>query len=300
MDDLANIVHFVEVARAKSFTRAAEKLRTPASTLSRRISGLETSLGLKLLSRTTRRVELTEAGRLYLGRCERIVDDARTARDELHDLTQKPRGLLRVSMVPDFDAAFLGPLIAEFADVYPEIALQFDLSPRRVDLIGEGFDLAIRVGIPAEPNLVARRLVLAQRGIYASPAFLTNHRKPRIPADLSALSCLTVDHPDGNNTWVLRRGRNVEEVAVHGRIKANNARMLLQLAIEGVGIAVADELTASGFVQTGRLRRLLHGWEITPVPIYAVTGSRMLPTKTRLFVDHFARRLKQFAASSVR
>ena len=157
--------------------------------------------------------------------------------------------------------------------------MQFDLSPRRVDLIGEGFDLAIRVGIPAEPNLVARRLVLAQRGIYASPAFLTNHRKPRIPADLSALSCLTVDHPDGNNTWVLRRGRNVEEVAVHGRIKANNARMLLQLAIEGVGIAVADELTASGFVQTGRLRRLLHGWEITPVPIYAVTGSRMLPTK---------------------
>jgi DNA-binding transcriptional LysR family regulator len=292
MEELRDIAHFVEVARTRNFVRAAERLQLPASTLSRRISELERSLGMKLLNRTTRRVELTEAGQIFLVRCQTIVDEALAAREDLRNHAHSPRGLLRVSMSPDFGTVYLAPLIAEFSRMYPEISMQLDLSPRRVDLISENFDMAIRVGAPDEPYLFARRIALAKRGLYASPGFLKQNIAPKAPADLAGLSCLSVDHPNSGDVWLLRRGHTAQEIEIAGRVKANNPRMVLHLAVEGVGIAVIDDVMAAPFVKTGALKRILREWETTPVPIYAVTSTKTPPLKVKSFIEHLQKNLK--------
>jgi DNA-binding transcriptional LysR family regulator len=298
MDELRDVVPFVEVARTRSFTRAAKKLDMPASTLSRRISELEKSVGSKLFGRTTRRVELTEAGRIYFARCVQIVDDAQAAREELSAFSHQPRGSLRVTMSPTFGNAFLAPIVADFARLYPEISLQLDLSPRHVDLLAEDFDLAIRAGVARlDPSLVARRLMLGRRALYAAPSLLKSFAEPTAPAGLSSLPFLTVDRSDANTTLVLHRGRETVQVSTGGRITANNPQMLLQLAIEGAGVVGAGETMASSFVRTGALKRILNQWELAPIEVHAVTASRTLPLKVRLFVDHLQQKLKKFDAA---
>lgn len=286
MSELRDIGLFVEVARLRSFTRAAARLGVPASTLSRRISGLEAILAVALFTRTTRRVELTEAGHRYLLLCEQIIEAASAARDELHQLSQTPRGTLRVTMSPDIGAVYLAPAIAGFSRRYPGISLQIDLSPRRIDIIAEGFDLAIRIGAPAEPYLIASRLFLAQRGLFAAPSFLARHRKIRSPAELVDLPCVTIDHPDAPSVWRLSCGHDRAEIAPRGMLTANNPRMVLELAAEGCGFAVGDKKMADGAIASGRLVRVLPEWAVDPVAVFAVTASRVVPAKLRLFIDH--------------
>lgn len=159
MDYLRDMSLFVEIARAKSFRRAAEALGMPSSTLSRRIHLLERAIGLRLLHRTTRRIELTEAGQIYFERSRRIVDEARLAHEALGEMIEKPGGVLRVSLPVDFGAVFLAPYLAEFCRRYPAINFEFDLTPRRVDLVAEPFDVAIRMGgrrLPLVGQCVAR------------------------------------------------------------------------------------------------------------------------------------------------
>ncbi|OYU46862.1 MAG: LysR family transcriptional regulator [Rhizobiales bacterium PAR1] len=292
MNELQDIANFVEVARTGSFTRAALTLGMPGSTLSRRIAELEKSLGIKLFHRTTRRVDLTEAGRLYLSRCEPLMDDARSARAELLEMIAIPRGQLRVSMSPDFGTTYLGPAIASFLRLYPEITLQLDLSPRRVEIVAEGYDLAIRIGAPSEPHLVVRKLINASRSLYASPRFLELAPILKAPADLAKLACIRVDSQGDDGQWILRRDEAIEKVTVRGQVFANNPRMVLQLAAEGLGVVIADDVMAESMVKTGQLVRVLPGWDVPPVPIYLVTASKSLPTKTRLFVNHLHEALK--------
>src|SRR5580765_7914821 len=153
LDDMAL---FVEVVKAKGFIRAAKSIGMPSSTLSRRISGLEKSIGLRLLNRTTRRVELTEAGRIYFERCKRIVEEAALAHEQLGDMVVNPSGVLRVSLPVDFANVYLTELIVEFARAFPGIRFEFDLTPRVVDLVAEPFDIAIRMGEPVDSALIAR------------------------------------------------------------------------------------------------------------------------------------------------
>jgi DNA-binding transcriptional LysR family regulator len=294
LDDLRDIAHFVEVARTRNFSQAATKLGVPSSTLSRRIAELEAGLGTQLLVRTTRRVELTEAGALFLSRCEEIVEAARGARAELSELTRAPRGTLRISLTPDFGTTFLAPVVAAFCDHHPEITLHLDLSARRADLLAEGVDVAIRIGMPAEPYLFARKLIMARRGLYASPAYLALTGTPDAPQDLAAHRCLSVSAGDPA-PWVLHRGDETVEVAVRGPVQANAPGMVLRLAVVGLGIAAADEVMASTPVATGELVSILPDWNIRPVPIYAVTATKVYPVKTRLFLDFVQAALKGFS-----
>ena len=284
MDDLRDIVHFVEVARSRSFSQAAARLGLPPSTLSRRIAELEAGLGTQLLVRTTRRVDLTEAGALFLSRCEEIVEAARGARAELSELTRRPRGTLRLSVTPDFATTFLPPVIAAFCARYPEIELHLDLSPRRADILIEGVDVAIRIGMPTEPYLFTRKLMVAHRGLFASPAYLAACGHPKSPQDLLEHSCLSVSMGDPA-PWVLHRDDATEEVAVRGPVQANAPVMVLRLAVAGLGIAAADEVMASPHLERGDLVPVLVDWSIRPVPIYAVTATSAHPVKTRLFLD---------------
>ena len=203
MARLNDMALFVEVVKARSFRRAADAIGMPNSTLSRRISALEKAIGLRLLHRTTRKIELTEAGQLYFQRSKRIVDEARLAHEQLGEMLAQPSGLLRVSLPVDFATIYLAPLIAEFAQRYPGISFEFDLTPRRVDMVAEPFDVAIRMGELADSQLIARQLARLPRYLYASPRYLELSGEPKKPDDLVKHACLCMPRAA---TWTLDDG----------------------------------------------------------------------------------------------
>ncbi len=279
---------FVEVARTRNFRRAAEALDMPNSTLSRNISELEKAIGLRLLHRSTRKVELTEAGEVYFKRCQSIVEEARIAHEALLDVAERPSGTLRVSMPVDLATGYLAPVLAEFAQAYPLIAFEFDLTPRRVDLQTEPFDLAIRIGPPptAPSMLVARQIALLPRYLYASPAYLKTAPPLADPSHLvNHVLCIGqgLRQPDGKKT--LYRGDESVEVTVPTRFAMNSVGLSRALAKLGVGIAVLDTELAREDVASGQLRRVLPDWNLSPVQVHAITETRLLPARTRLFID---------------
>lgn len=190
MDYLNEMALFAEVAEAKGFSKAAAKLGMPQSTLSRRVGELEKQLGLQLLNRTTRRVELTEAGRRYFERVKPIMEEARRIHDELSGMLVRPYGVLRVSLPVDFSYEFLAPLLPDFAAQYPEIKLEMDVTPRKVNLSGEPFDLVIRAGEQPDSGYISTVLMHDERYLYASPSYLAKHGEPQTPQDLPAADCL--------------------------------------------------------------------------------------------------------------
>lgn len=283
---LPEIALFVAVANAKSFSRGARALGMPVSTVSRRIGALERRIGLQLLVRSPRAVALTSVGVLYLERCRTIVEAAETAHAELSDHITRPHGVLRVSTTPDFTLTFLTPLFAEFAARYPEIAFEFDLSPRHVDLVAENFDVAIRIGELADSQLTVRRLGVLEGGLYAAPSYVDRHGPLTGPADLERCECIRAGAARARQaTWDLVRGRSRVAVPIHGRFVANNLRFVLELAALGVGIAMVDNAMARSSVAAGTLVRVLPDWSPPPVVVHALTPSRLVPAKTRLFLD---------------
>ncbi|PHM45777.1 transcriptional regulator PtxR [Xenorhabdus mauleonii] len=281
---------FVEVIKVNGFRRASDALGIPSSTISRRISALEKNIGLRLLHRTTRRLELTEAGQIYYERCRRIVEEARLAHEELGELLSQPSGVLRASMPGDFASTYLPPLITEFMHRYPKLSFDFDLTPHKIDLIADHFDVAIRIGEPKESNLVARKLANLRCGIYAAPSFIDDTTLPREPIDLSNLKCLLL-RGERKLTWTLCQGATTVEVSVSGRIQLNSIDLMRRLAILGQGIAMLPIEIAAEDVEQGRLIHILPNWEGLSVPVYAITETRLIPAKTRLFIDFLQEKL---------
>jgi len=283
---LPEIALFVAVANAKSFSRGARALGMPVSTVSRRIVALERRIGLQLLVRSSRAVALTSVGATYLDRCRAIVEAAETAHAELSDHIARPHGLLRVSTTPDFTLTFLTPLFADFAARYPDLAFEFDLSPRHVDLVAENFDVAIRIGELADSQLTVRRLGTLQGGLYAAPSYVAQHGALNSPADLERCACIRAGAARAaEHTWTLSRGRSTVSVPIRGRFVANNLRFAIELASLGVGIAMVDTAMARSAVASGSLVRVLPAWSPPPVAVHALTPSRLVPAKTRLFLD---------------
>lgn len=292
MELLNDMALFVEVVKARSFRRAAETIGMPNSTLSRRISGLEKAIGLRLLHRTTRKIELTEAGQLYFERCKRIVDEARLAHEQLGEMLAQPSGVLRVSLPVDFAIMFLAPQMAEFARRYPGISFDFDLTPRRVDLVTEPIDVAIRMGEQPDSNLIARRLARLPRYLYASPRYLERSGEPRLPADLARHECLRMRAAEAG-LWALHDAAKTVEIAVGGRFLLNSIGMIRRLATLDLGIAMLAEDIVAEDLAEGRLRRVLPGWHATPIPVYAITETRLLPAKTQRFIEFLGECLRQ-------
>jgi len=284
LEFLNDMALFVEVVKARSFSRAAETLGIPNSTLSRRISELEKGIGLRLLHRTTRKIEPTEAGQLYFERCKRIVDEARLAHEQLGEMLARPSGLLRASLPVDFATVYLAPLIADFARLYPGISFEFDLSPRQVDLISDPVDVVIRMGEPANSNLIARKLASLRRGLYASPRYLEMFGAPEQPLDLSHHECLRLRGP-GADRWTLSGSAGRVEVDVGGRFELNSVGMLRRLASLDLGIVLLPEGIAEQDLINGKLREVLPEWHATPVSVYALTETRLLPAKTQRFIE---------------
>jgi len=294
MEFLNDMALFVDVVKARGFRHAAEALGIPNSTVSRRVSALEKAIGLRLLHRTTRRIELTEAGQIYYERCRHIVDEARLAHEQLGDLLAQPTGVLRASLPVDFANAYLAPLIVEFANRYPGITFDLDLTPRKVDLVAEPFDVAIRMGDPEDSNLIAHRIATLRCGLYAAPSYLEQAGEVQEPSDLERLDCLVFRGNKGM-TWTLRSADVSVDVRVGGRFQLNGIGLMRRLATLGQGVAVlAGEIAAEDVAQ-GRLKRILPAWEGPPAPVYAMTETRLLPAKTQRFIEFVREHLGQQA-----
>lgn len=282
MKQLNDMALFVEVVKAMSFRHAAEAMQMPSSTLSRRISTLEKAVGLRLLHRTTRKVELTEAGLIYFERCKRIVDEAKLAHEQLEGMLAQPSGLLRISLPVDFSLAYLAPLIAEFAHRYPEIHFDLDSTPRRVDLISESYDVAIRMGELSDSQLIATLLTKLSTRMYAAPSYLSQHGEPQQPKDLIQHQCLYMLKA---NTWELRNDKQLHHIPVKSRFSFNSVGMVRRLTGLGLGIALLPTEMVSQELSTGQLQQVLPQWQGISIPVYALTETRLLPAKTQRLIE---------------
>jgi DNA-binding transcriptional LysR family regulator len=284
---LRGMAVFVEVAKAKSFTRAAEVLGMPKSTVSRRITLLERNIGLRLLKRTTQKVELTDEGMGYFGRCQRILEEAQVAHDELTRTRHQPRGHLRAAMTADFGLRLVSG-IPDFFRRFPDLSLEFDFTTRRVDPMTENYDVAIHIGAPPDSSLTARKLAEIPEYLYAAPDYLGGRTAPATPADLSDHECIRETRVHGTgipSTWMLVNADKRVEVEVRGKLALNGVGLIRRLAVGGAGVAVLPEGFCREDVKAGRLVRVLDGWSAPLVPIYALMAARLMPAKTRVFLD---------------
>ena len=291
MRQISDIEIFVEVANAASFRKAAAKLRIPISTLSRRIAALESAVGLPLFIRTPRLVELTEAGRLYLSRCNNFVEDIRAALNELTNLAERPAGQLRITAPIEFSQIWLRPIIVKFLSEYPEIEIDLDLTPEKRNLHTEKYDFSIRIGLPKEQDLFVRKVTTKTTGLFASPDYLDKFPEPVLPEDLKKHKCIVFRRAEYNLT-----NKNTGDsicIPVQGPIRVNNVTMLKTLSINSLGISlVAHELDKPD-VESGRLVQVLNAWSGPNINVYSVTNTRILPAKARVFLDYLIKNINE-------
>ncbi|UCV21646.1 LysR family transcriptional regulator [Ferribacterium limneticum] len=287
--DANDLILFALVMDAGSFSRAAERCGLPKSTLSRRITQLETKLGERLLTRSTRRLAITEFGEQILDHAKRLLEETEAASAMALHRQGMPRGVLRVSLPPDFVELDLTPLLLQYASSYPEVRLELDLSPRRVDLLAERFDLAVRAAsrLPDDSTLVARKLCEMQGSLYASPAYLARYGPLEQPADLLNHVCLGAISGTGEALpWQLSRGAERWEGMPTGPLAANSRSLQRDLAAHGLGIVGLADRFAVKWVEQGLLKRVLPEWTLPTVTIWCVTpGRRLLPVRTTAFID---------------
>lgn len=288
-----DLLIFARVAAAGSFSRAAQQLALPKSTVSRRITLLEERLGERLILRTTRRLALTDYGLQLLEHARQVAAEVDAVRALSEFRQARPSGRLRVSMPNDFATLLLTDMLAAFVALHPAVSLELDLSPRRVDLLGENFDLALRMGdLPDDTLLAARKLAEFSGGLYAAPSYLAERGEPQHPDDLlrhDALRLFTRNNAPAD--WHLHcaqlpPGQQHWQGAPPARMQANSPELLIHLARAGAGITAVPDYFAATWVRQGLLRRILPAWSLPTHTAWAVfPGRRLMPAKTRAFID---------------
>lgn len=285
LDHLAAMAVFAKVVETKSFTAAARELNLSKSAVSKQVSGLEDRLGARLLNRTTRRLALTEIGAAFYDRCSRLVAEAEEAELEVTRMSSEPRGELRVNVPFSFGLAHVAPILSGFVNAHPAVSLDLTLDDRFVDLIADGYDLAIRIGNLSDSSLIARKLATTQLLVVAAPDYWSRRGVPKTASDLNDHDCLLYSYQRVSNVWQF----GGETVRIRGRVQANSGDVLRQVAVAGHGIAILPSFIVWQDVLAGRLIPALRGSEPAPVGIYAVyPHSRHLSAKVRAFVDYLA------------
>jgi DNA-binding transcriptional LysR family regulator len=283
-----DLMLFARVADEGSFSRAAERVGLPKSTVSRRIATLESQLGERLLLRTTRKLTVTDFGHSVLEHAHQVAAEVDAAASLAQHRQIEPSGRLRVSMPADFANVVLAKMLGEFVARYSSISLEIDLSPRRVDLIGENFDLALRMGeLQEDSSLAARRIATFSVGLYASPDYLKRRGVPSEPEALMEHDGLRLLKRNGEPAaWMLTRGEARWEGIPPGRATANSPELLMRLARAGCGITAVNDHFAAEAVREGQLAPVLEDWSLPPAPGWAVfPGRRLMPARTRVFLD---------------
>ena len=292
---LDEVQAFVAVAQSGSFTGAALRLGKDGSTVSRRISGLEARLGVRLVERTTRRVALTESGIAYLRRMSAVLEEIANADAEMSAHGDVPQGLLRIAVPRSYGRLWVAPLLPQFLERHPRLRIEAHYADHLVDIVGEGYDLAVRLGKLADSTLVARKIAVSRRSLVASPDYLKRFGMPRNPQELVEHRCLGFTGIGRGPAWTLRNGRQRLQIPVSAVLVADDAETLLTAAAEGGGIAVATDWLLEKHPLRSQLVPVLAGWEIgEESAIHIVTPTaRFLPAKTRAFVELASRHLRR-------
>ena len=288
---LAAMAIFAQVVDARSFSGAARALGLSKSAVSKQIARLEDRLGARLLNRTTRRLSVTEAGAAFYERCARMVAEASAAERAVMDLDTAPRGLLKISAPMSFGQLHLAAAIVEFHGRHASLRIEMDLDDRVVDLIGEGYDVAVRIAQLPPSSLIARRLATNRRIVCAAPDYLARRGVPQTPHDLLGHDCLNYTYLLSGGEWRFDGPDGPVGVRVGGSFAANNGDVLRQAALAGRGIIFTPTFLVGDDLRTGRLVRVLSGYNGADTGIYAVfPHGRHLSPKVRAFVDFLADR----------
>ncbi|MEJ2344298.1 MAG: LysR family transcriptional regulator [Gammaproteobacteria bacterium] len=291
MDRLTRIKVFVNVVEAGSFSAASGRLGISRAAASKYVSQLEAYLGGRLLNRTTRHVSTTEAGRVYYEQCREILHNLEEADGVVSGLSRQPRGSLRISAPTNFASAHLVPLVSDFMRTYPEVRVELMCTERLVDLVDEGYDLAIRMTNMADPDLIARPLARCRHVLVASPHYLAARPAPVVPEDLQQHACLLYANLEGA-AWPFSRDGKDHLVKITSVLTSNNPDVLLEAAIAGMGISLLPSFVVSDAVRSGALHLVLDGYMTIELTMYAVYASRrQLPAKVKLFVDYLRERI---------
>lgn len=291
MDKLAAMAVFVRVVDRGSFTAAAKDLRLSRAMVSKHVQDLEAHLGVRLLSRTTRRLALTEEGRLYHARCVDILSDIAEAEQGAAERQAEPQGLLRLNGPVSFGTRYLTPAIAAFTAAHPKVRVDMVLVDRVVDLVDEGYDLAIRIGVLASSSLIARRLAPCRLVACAAPDYLARQGIPRHPGDLAGHNCLGYSLGLLSDGWRFHGPEGEVVVPITGNLTVNNGDALRMAALSGQGIIVLPTFIVGADLSAGTLRPVLEDYALPEMGIHAVyPPGRHLPAKVRSVIDFLAAR----------
>lgn len=290
MQNLTDIAIFVKVVELASFTAAAEALETSQPVVSKAVTRLEEKLGARLLNRTTRRLSLTEAGSELYRRSVRALQEIENAELEVARFQTEPRGTLRVSAPMSFSILHLGPFIQEFLQRYPGVSLELNMNDQHVDLIEEGYDLAIRIGRLQDSNLVARKITPCRQVLCASPAYLAKHGTPERPEDLLEHNCIVYSFQMTPREWrLVDADGETHVIPVNGTLHSNSGLVNRAAAIAGAGIVLLPTFYIGDEVKAGALKPVLCQFKPQELAVYAVYPERRnLMPKVRAFIDALA------------
>ncbi|TQJ96740.1 LysR family transcriptional regulator [Achromobacter sp. SLBN-14] len=277
----------VELARAGGMSAAARELDVTPAAVSKRLAQIEARLGVRLFNRSTRRLSLTAEGEVYLENARRILGEIDDLDALIASRQAAPRGLLKVNAPLGFGRSYIAPAIAEFAQKYPEVSLQLQLTDRPADFVREAFDVAVRFGDLPDTSLIARKIAPNRRLVCASPGYLKKHGTPATPHDLARHQCIVLRQNEAAyGLWRFTRGRRSETVKVRGNLSSNDGEVTLTWGLAGLGILQRAEWDLARYLRSGRLVQVLEDYALPQADIYAVFPERHhLSAKVRVFVD---------------
>ncbi|MEO1574631.1 MAG: LysR family transcriptional regulator [Pseudomonadota bacterium] len=291
MDQLSQLRVFAAVVDGGSFTAAADQLDLSRPSVSKMVAALEEQLGVRLLNRTTRRVAVTEAGRAFHLRCEDILDRFDNAVAEASQLQVAPRGELRINASLSFGRAHLVAAVADFQAQFPEVRIDLVLNDRFVDIVDEGFDVAVRIGRLRDSSLVARGLAPCRLIVCAAPSYLAAHGEPQTPDDLPAHNCLKYSYLVDGTGWRFAKDGETVTANIAGDFRANSGEAVVAAAVAGRGVILEPTFLVAPLIESGALVPVLVGYAPPELGIHAVyPKQRLLPRKVRVFIDFLVAR----------
>ena len=291
MDNLTGMAIFARVVERESFTAAARELALSKSAVSKHVSRLEDRLGARLLNRTTRRLSLTEVGRIFYDSCRRIVEEAAEAEQAVTRLHAEPRGTLRLNVPHTFGVLHVAPALPRFMTLYPDICVDLDQDDRMVDMVEEGYDLAIRIARLPDSSLIARKLAPFRVAVCATPDYWRRHGRPERPEDLKQHNCLNYKYLVTGDAWPFHGPGGNQLVRVSGNLRANNGEALRSAVLSGLGVYMAPTFIIGEDLRAGRLKAVLGEFTEPDRDIYAVyPATRHLSAKVRAFIDFLVER----------
>lgn len=294
LPDLEGLAIFAKVAECRSFAGAAAELRLSKATVSKAVSRIESRLGARLIIRTARRFELTDAGRQLVGRAAHILAEGEAAEDVTRAQALSPRGLVRLAAPISFGTLHVAPLLPEFLAAFPEISIDLHLSDAMTDVIGEGFDAAIRIAVQPGASLDVQQLCEMPRYLVGSPAYLDKHGRPEHPLQLAEHHCICYSYTMTTEVWRFTNGSKSTSVRPSGPLRVNNGDAMMPALIAGTGLGILPEFFLHEALASNKLERLLPDWSIPLGAVYWVTPPEgPLPRRVEVLGHYLIERLSR-------